>query len=905
NNYINYIQGDSVYQHPSSNSSNTLGGFTNYAQQIRFYPDGSLDLCLNQPGLYHLTPGKGVDTLDSHRQQYPDATVFIRYDPTGRSIWDMYPNPNPDPDAPSSVVMTEGGFYLTCGILPMTNSYRKDLHPIGPREFLFSCGHKVFHILENQIIDELVLNEEIIDIFVDDEGDFWVGTMHRGVLRYPGGSLKARPNRYLENAAVTEIRQDHEGNYWFSTANHGIYLVRSLYTTVYSPQSTNDTEMQITSLASFGKNLYFGSLYGQLFKASPMPNGTYRVEEIPIPASSGSIRRIVVTSDSLLYLFKNSLLVIDSTGKPAGFKEYHSFGYDLVPFPRNGYLISFLNWGEIVWKNRMVGRITNDLVRQYFKGEDLNEKMINRVRVMLLDSKWRLWLGSHDAGVFSVTNGHVYSWAQKDTLLGLRTRDIIEVGEDIWFCTSDYGIVVLHSDSTTSHISVKTQSLSHDLVDVLFAENDSTVWAGTSGGVNRIQIRHNTEDPYQVDWFTHHEGFPANRVYDITSHQGELWVASSRGAVRLDPRFQKFGYIKPFLFIENIEVNGVAHQPEEKIRLKPNENHLIFKYKAVTYRSRGSIRYWYRLDGVDKEWNPTNNVEARYPELRPGDYTFRVVASYGADFNEEDVRIQKFHIAKYWFETRVFLAFLIILTLGTVALLIMMRFNNLKRREREKFRMLEAEKRALLAQMNPHFIFNSMNSIQHFIINRDDFNANNYLTNFSSLIRKILDNTQKSVVTLAEEIETLTLYLEMEKLRFEEQFEYKIQRDPSLDHNLLMMPPMLLQPLVENAIWHGLIPLKSKGLLTISFTRTPTQFICEIRDNGIGREKAAELRKKRDSHKSTGMDNVRERIDLLNRMNTGKFELRVVDLKNKDGSAAGTSVIVKVPQFLDAYGTSG
>ncbi len=198
---------------------------------------------------------------------------------------------------------------------------------------------------------------------------------------------------------------------------------------------------------------------------------------------------------------------------------------------------------------------------------------------MLLDSHNRLWLGSHDAGLFSITDGQIYHWAKKDTLLARRTRDIVEVGEDIWISTSDYGILVLHPDSTTNRITVKNQNLSHDLVDVLYAENDSTVWAGTNRGINRIRITQDPDDPYQIDWYTHSEGFPANRVYEITSHQGELWIASSKGAIHLDSQFQKFPYIKPVLFIESIEVNGQPRFPEEKVRLKSSENYLIFKYK--------------------------------------------------------------------------------------------------------------------------------------------------------------------------------------------------------------------------------------------------------------------------------------------------------------------------------------
>lgn len=902
-NYINYIHGDSVYQHPESNTLRNMSGFIHYAQQIRFTPNDTMEICFNQPGLFRFLTGKEPDTLDDHLKQHPDATVFIHYDPSGYSIWDMYPNPNPDPNYPSSVVMTDEGFYLSCGILHMNNSFRKDLHPIGPNEFLFSFGHKVFHIRENEIVNETSYQEEVIDIYVDHEGGFWVGTMNHGVLHYPGGSLRAIPVRYLENTSVTCIEQDHEGSYWFSTANHGLYLIRSLYTTVYSPQSADDTQMQITSLASSGNHLYFGNLYGQLFKATLKPNGSYQVEEISIPASSGAIRKIVVTEDNLLYLFKTSLLVVDTTGQPAGFGEFPSFGYDLVKLADNEYFITFLYYGLVIRNHQITNKVSNSVLWDYLKKGDFNEKMMNRVRAMLLDSHNRLWLGSHDAGLFSITDGQIYHWAKKDTLLARRTRDIVEVGEDIWISTSDYGILVLHPDSTTNRITVKNQNLSHDLVDVLYAENDSTVWAGTNRGINLIRITKDPDDPYQIDWYTHSEGFPANRVYEITSHQGELWIASSKGAIHLDSQFQKFPYIKPVLFIESIEVNGQPRFPEEKVRLKSSENYLIFKYKAVSYRPSGSIHYWYRLDGIDNEWIPTNSVEVRYPELRPGNYKFRVVASYGPDFNLDDVKTLWMHIAKPWYLTTASLLILVILALGSILLMVRIRINNLKKKEREKLRMLEAEKRALLAQMNPHFVFNSLNSIQHFIINRDDFHANNYLTNFSSLIRKILDNTQRQMVSLAEEIETLTLYLEMEKLRFEEQFEYIIRKDPSLDYNVQSIPPMMLQPLVENAIWHGIMPLKSTGLLTISFTKTPSHIVCQINDNGIGREKAAELKKKHSQHKSTGLENVRERIDLLNRMNPGKFEFRIVDLKNTDGSAAGTKVIVEIPQNWDAYGT--
>jgi LytS/YehU family sensor histidine kinase len=218
-----------------------------------------------------------------------------------------------------------------------------------------------------------------------------------------------------------------------------------------------------------------------------------------------------------------------------------------------------------------------------------------------------------------------------------------------------------------------------------------------------------------------------------------------------------------------------------------------------------------------------------------------------------------------------------------------------KKREMEKRQLLLAEKRSLLSQMNPHFIFNSLNSIQHFIIQNDQFQANNYLTNFSGLIRKILDNSKKNLIPLNEEIASLSLYLSMEQLRFENGFEYQLIKDNQIDYFETMIPPMLIQPLVENAIWHGLMPLKTMGSLTISFTSTGDYFTCLIEDNGIGREKSALVKNKKEPHASLGILNIQERIELINKMIKKKIYMVITDLRQADGTAAGTAVKIVLP----------
>jgi LytS/YehU family sensor histidine kinase len=199
--------------------------------------------------------------------------------------------------------------------------------------------------------------------------------------------------------------------------------------------------------------------------------------------------------------------------------------------------------------------------------------------------------------------------------------------------------------------------------------------------------------------------------------------------------------------------------------------------------------------------------------------------------------------------------------------------------------------------MNPHFIFNSLNSINRFILQNNKVQASEYLTKFSRLIRMILNSSTNPTVTLAEDVEALQLYLELERLRFEEKFSFKVECDPDIDTDFLQVPPMLLQPFVENAIWHGLMNKEGEGHLWININQEDSTLICTITDDGIGRKKAAELQDKSGKHKSMGMKITECRIAMMQKMNEENKSIEVRDLVDAEGSAAGTEVILKIPMM--------
>ncbi|HKG68154.1 MAG TPA: histidine kinase, partial [Segetibacter sp.] len=209
----------------------------------------------------------------------------------------------------------------------------------------------------------------------------------------------------------------------------------------------------------------------------------------------------------------------------------------------------------------------------------------------------------------------------------------------------------------------------------------------------------------------------------------------------------------------------------------------------------------------------------------------------------------------------------------------------------------QLQMQALRAQMNPHFIFNSLNSINRFILKKQSREAAGYLTKFSRLIRMILNSSANATVNLAEDLAALELYMELESLRFDQKFVYKIQIDPDVDANFIQIPPMLLQPFVENAIWHGLMLKKGEGHLWVNICQEDSMLVCTITDNGIGREKSAEIRSKSAyTSKSMGMAITADRIKLLQKQ---KAFIQVTDLVLSDGTAGGTEVLIKIPVMYD------
>ncbi|MFH2096905.1 MAG: tetratricopeptide repeat protein [Bacteroidota bacterium] len=242
-----------------------------------------------------------------------------------------------------------------------------------------------------------------------------------------------------------------------------------------------------------------------------------------------------------------------------------------------------------------------------------------------------------------------------------------------------------------------------------------------------------------------------------------------------------------------------------------------------------------------------------------------------------------------------FILLLLVLVTGFLMIYIIQRNRNLQAKTRLREDLNLYMQKALRQQMNPHFIFNTLTSIQYFILQNDNLSSNKYLTKFAKLMRQTLDNSQYNTVALQEEIESLKLYLELESLRFETKFEFNItvESEKILDYQV---PTLLIQPFVENSIWHGIMHKKETGKINVAFYSSGDNLVCEIEDNGIGRQRAAEIKASKSiTYHSLGTKITRTRLELINTLFENNMSIEYTDLKNEKGEATGTKVKICIP----------
>lgn len=410
--------------------------------------------------------------------------------------------------------------------------------------------------------------------------------------------------------------------------------------------------------------------------------------------------------------------------------------------------------------------------------------------------------------------------------------------------------------------------------------------------------------------------------YDFTNFTWSAFVKTQDdeflfGRYQFRPEELQADTVKPKVVFSFVKIfDKVLELPQslnhtEALELQHDQNFFSVGFSVLSFFQQDKNQFAYILDGFSPDWIPTSGSPvAAFTNVPPGRYTLKIRGS-----NSDDIWSDERHLAivihpAFW-QTAWFKVMLALLLLGSVYALYRYQLAQktlrsrlrsevaLRRQQEAEFQkyLAQAEISALRAQMNPHFIFNCLNSIQYFTANNDATKASDYLTKFSRLIRLVLENSRSEKVTLENELETLRLYIEMEVMRFGGKVSYHIEVAEGIAQDYLEIPPLLLQPFVENAIWHGLMHKEAGGTVKVSITQPNERLLkVEITDNGIGRQRAAEFKSKSATrNKSFGMKVTAERIQLINQLYQTQASVDIQDLTDEAGRASGTRVVVKIP----------
>jgi hypothetical protein len=342
--------------------------------------------------------------------------------------------------------------------------------------------------------------------------------------------------------------------------------------------------------------------------------------------------------------------------------------------------------------------------------------------------------------------------------------------------------------------------------------------------------------------------------------------------------------------------------PQRQVSLATEQNEVSFEIRSPQYSDVDSITYRYQLIGHDRTWRTHTGIgQIQYQNLKGGKYQLQYQSSLDGKtwVDGETWSVEKYRA--FWQAAELKFIAAGVLCLGVIFYFVLLSRQKRKRRELEQsFQHLlaESEMSALRAQMNPHFIFNSLNSIKTYVLKQDTAVANKYLTRFAHLMRLVLRNSKSRLITLADELHALELYLEIEKLRFDDGFDSVVDVDEGIDPEAYYIPPMLVQPYVENAIWHGLMHKKERGLLHIGISNEKKVLHIIIQDNGIGRTQSAQQQNSETGiQKSFGTQITHDRIALIRKSLNIEAEVRIDDLYDDAGHATGTRVHLILPHI--------
>ena len=697
--------------------------------------------------------------------------------------------------------------------------------------------------------------------------------------------LSNQNKTYFTDQNISYILKDKHNNYWISTLNKGVLFIQDF--------SNNFIDLQPRpNSLSLGKNeVFIGAEKDLIYKLNCK---NLQTEIIYESKSNHSISQIFADTINEKVFF-------------------------------NSFKFNILN------KNN---QITNEF--------SIAIKDIKKV-----DKKYFSFAASGILGIFCVDKNLKSSWDtifeknKKEDFSGFnqalllnntngKSTEYNAINNTIYYATNN-GLIAITNDGKTQELKhknetlflVKIQKYKDNIIGLSTAEKLYSINAENvvtrfklpefiaKEKFNRFFIRNqycylfSTNSVYEYDFETQNTQKVISLSNDIEAtdvilKNNQLFFATSKGIV-IKNRNEIGNFPKPKLIINEIQINGKRREVNQLKELNTDENDVAINFSTLAFVPNESYSVSYKINNSEWKTLDLNDKNLKLYSLASGNYTIQLAINH--DNLKIDLQTIQFEIKKPFWLKPIFLFGFGFVFLGLIYALYKFQIRKLEKRNQLLLEKVNLEKnlnqsklKAIKSQMNPHFFYNALNTIQSFILSNDKKQAVSYLSKFSNLTRTILEMTEKETISIAEEVKTLGLYLDIEKARFEEDFNYHILVDNEIDAENIKIPTMLLQPYVENAVKHGLLHKQGEKAVTIHFQKETEHIKISIDDNGIGRQKSTELNAiNNKNHNSFATEAMQNRGNLLNQYNQKNISIQYIDKTNLNNQPTGTSVVFEIP----------
>jgi ligand-binding sensor domain-containing protein len=849
---------------------------------------------------------------------------LVKFDPQTKRSTRYYHVPNDEGSLSNN--------YINCVIQDVSGNFW-----IGTRKglnFYDSESQKITRFIHNPANPNSISGNDIRSIYEAKNGQIWIGTYNKGLNVYDKERNEFKIYKWdintkssISNNRIFSLLEDNTGNVWIGTYM-GINKINKHINSFIHHQVEDENTRKLNSqfiwdfFVDDENDLWIATSEGVNIIDSNTGRFRYILHD---PDNSNSLSGNEVRS--MLYDPDQNCVWLGLFGM--GLNKYNletqEIRHYLPDVNKNSISSSFVidmardKKGNI-WLGTSRGLNKLNPVNNTFEvfeniNSDTTSLSNDVVFAVFIDRDDNIWAGTNlGLNLYNpLSNKFVRYFFDVDKNASANT--IFSINQDysgrLWLGTSGGGLIRFYPETGDYKIYTTNEGLPNNIVYGVQFDHDNNLWLSTNLGLAKFYVIGERFVNYDVKDGI--QSYEFNLGSSYKDQDGKMYFGGMNGYNVFDPGEITTNLNKPVIVVSAFRKFNEKQPTEyfngDTIVLNHDDNFFSFEIAALDYTNPMKNKYMYYLENFDKDWirGDASHRFAEYKKVQPGSYTFYAKGSNNDGiWNQEGIKLT-IVINPPWYKTLIFRVSFITLLVFLVWFLITRRIRVLNHRHRMERKMLEIEKqkfeleqKTLQLQMNPHFIFNSLNSIQSFILTHNTKMAVTYLGKFSRLMRLILNNSGKKYVVLKEELMAIQHYLELEKLRFDNKFLYALEVDEKIDTEFIEIPPMIIQPFIENAIIHGILHKPDKGFIEIRLLLRDDKLAVSITDDGVGRKKAEEIKQKTGiKRKSKGMGITQERLAMLNKDIFDGYSAKIIDLKDDAGNPNGTRVELLIHYLED------